>query len=237
MQIEPNEIHIWSANLAITPEQQNKKITLLSKDEQERAKRFHFAIHGKRFIAARSMLREILSLYLTIAPQDIAFTYGENEKPCLLTPTPMALQFNLSHSENLAIYAITMHYDIGIDIEKIQDSYNADVAERFFSPQENRELQNLPSEDRCTGFYRLWSRKEAIVKATGKGLAALSAFSVSASDLYETIVLNQNESWSLLPLSIHNEYQSAVATNQPVKKIWYWSFFEHSSRVDKVTVL
>lgn len=238
MQIEPHEIHIWSANLVITPEQENNKMALLSMDEREKALRFHFPIHRQRYIAARSTLREILSFYLTSAPQDIVFSYSKNEKPLLLIPRESPLQFNLSHSDDLAIYALTLHHPIGIDVEKIKESYHPGIAERFFSSQENNELMRLPVKDRIIGFYRIWSRKEAIIKATGKGLSTpLSAFSVSATDKYETIVLNQDERWSLFPLFIQNGYQAAVATYQSVKKIRYWSLFDHHPLMNKVTLL
>lgn len=229
MQIIPNELHIWSANLSITPEQEIKKIALLSSDECERAYRFHFQKDRQRFIAARSILREILSFYLEVLPKEIVFGYAKAAKPFLLAPNHIPLQFNLSHSSELALYAITLNQAIGVDIEKVQPDYNQGTAKRYFSLKEYNALMQLPSEERITGFYRIWSRKEALLKATGKGLTLpLSSFSVAAHDITELISLNQKETWTLLPLSIHDDYQSAVATNQPVKKISYWLNFEHN---------
>ncbi|MBX3709158.1 MAG: 4'-phosphopantetheinyl transferase superfamily protein [Gammaproteobacteria bacterium] len=229
MQIEENEIHVWTADLSTNLIQE-----LLSSDEKKRANRFLFPIHKQRFIAARSILRKILSFYLAVPPQEIMFTYNSNGKPFLHMPSTH-LQFNLSHSENIAIYAITMTHDIGIDIEKIQETYNRDLAKRFFSLKENQDLLLLPLEEQKIAFYRIWSRKEAIIKAIGKGLTIpLSTFSVSVHDVNEVISLDQNENWSLIPLSILTDFQSVVATNQYVKKISYWTFFEQSPKLNKV---
>lgn len=234
MQIKPNEIHIWTADLTITQAQENEKLGLLNLEERERASRYHFPIHRTRFIAARSMLRVIISQYLNIIPEDIIFTYDENEKPSLNTPNPLQLQFNLSHSENFAVYAITSEHAIGVDIEKVQDHFNLAVAKRYFTQQENTNLLNLSSQEQITTFYRIWARKEALIKAIGKGLAIpLSSFSVSTNDAYEMITFDHNQNWSLIPLFIHADYQSAVATNQTIKKISYWKFFGHQPKLDK----
>lgn len=235
MQIESHDIHIWTADLAVSEPELEKYFAMLSPDECVRANRYHFPVHRGRFIAARSMLRTLISLYTSVAPQEILFSYDDNDKPFLKIPDHTQLQFNLSHSENMAVYAFTLGHAIGVDVEKVQDDYNQKVAERFFSQQENDALMRLPSQDRLTGFYRVWARKEAIIKAIGKGLSiALPSFSVSVNDDFEMVMIDNNESWSLLPVSIHSAYQSAVATNQIVKKISYWKFIEQSPKLDKV---
>jgi len=232
MPIEPNDIHIWSAHLASAKHQEE---AILSQDERARAERYVFPIHRQRFIAARCWLRKILGFYLNLAPQDIIFTYDKKDKPFLSVPNNTALQFNLSHSEDIAIYAITLNHAIGVDIEKIQEHYNDAVAKRFFSSQEYTALMQLSPQDRIIGFYRIWSRKEAIIKATGKGLSTpLSGFSVSAHDVDEIITLNKNEKWSLYPVFIQNDYQSAVATQQIVKKITYWFISDQGPVREKI---
>ena len=133
---------------------------------------------------------------------------------------------------------MTLDHPIGVDIEKVQPKYNQDIAERFFSADEAQALSQLSAEESMLGFYRVWSRKEAILKATGKGLSIpLSAFSVSVKEITEMVVLENNQHWTLIPLSLYAGYQSAVATNQPVKKIVYWSYLDQTPRVDKVAIL
>lgn len=232
MRINPNEIHIWSAILTLSPEQEHEKLALLSVDERERAYRFHFAIHRQRYIASRSQLRQILSLYLDTPPQDLVFAYTAHQKPYLQLPSHSRLQFNLSHSENMGVYAFTLDYAIGVDIEKIQDTYQAGLATRFFNAEENRRLQQIPALERIAEFYRIWSRKEALIKAVGKGLSIpLSSFSVVDNASPDVIML-EDKQWSLAALSITPGYQSAVATDQSIKTISYWIFPEHQSSFD-----
>jgi 4'-phosphopantetheinyl transferase len=237
MQLEAREVHVWSTDLTITPEQESEKLKLLSSDEGERARQFHFATHRQRFIAARSMLRQIISLYLAIAPQEFVFSYTEHHKPHLLVPDHSRLHFNVAHSHNMAAYAFTLDHAVGIDIEKTGLDYKEDVAKRFFSQREYKELMKLSEKEQIVGFYRLWSRKEAVIKAVGKGLSIpLSSFSVSIDSNVETIRL-ENENWNLLSLSIHPDYQSALASHQVIKTISYWHFFDHQPLLEKVSRL
>lgn len=231
--LQPHDAHIWSTTFAIPLDAEEEWTALLSQDELERAKRFRFLTHQQRFIAARATLRRILSLYLACSPQHIRFAYSEHNKPYLCMPDT-ALQFNISHSDDMAAYAFTLHHAIGIDIEKIQASYEERIATRYFSQQENIALTQLSAEEKSTGFYRLWSRKEAIIKAVGKGLAMpMASFSVAAKDVMETISL-EDQVWSLIPLSLHADFKSAFATSQVVKHIYLWDFFNREPRLNKV---
>ena len=130
MKIEPQEIHIWQTELSLTPEQAEEKLTLLSQDEYERAVRYRFNTHRHRYIASRSFLRQILGLYLDVDQKSIDFLYSEYKKPYVL-PNHHSIQFNLSHSDNLAILACTQNHAIGVDVEKEQYEYKEDVAKRF----------------------------------------------------------------------------------------------------------
>lgn len=235
MRIEPSEIHIWTVDLSITQSQENQNLMLLNKEEHDRAFRYQFPIHKTRFIAARSMLRIISSQYLNLNPEEIIFAYDENEKPSFQSPNPLNLQFNLSHSENIAIYAFTIEHAIGVDIEKVQDHFKLTLAKRFFSTQEYDDLLGFSATEQIPAFYRIWARKEAFLKAIGKGLTVpLSSFSVSANDVSEFISYEHDQNWLLMPLSIHADYQAAVATNQVIKKIGYWKFFDHQPKLYQV---
>jgi 4'-phosphopantetheinyl transferase len=237
MQLNQHEVHVWSADLTLSPEQEKIKLTLLSKDEFERAKRFHFPIHQRRFIAARSTLREILSLYTHVAPQTIVFAYNEHHKPYLAVPDNTQINFNLAHSENIAVFALMLNSAVGIDIEKIQLDDKSALAKRFFTLQENQDLMQLPDQEKIPGFYQLWSRKEVLIKAIGKGLSIpLSSFSLSVNHPHETILL-EGERWSVRSLSIHPDFQAALASNQFINTISYWRFFNHKPKLDTVSRL
>jgi 4'-phosphopantetheinyl transferase len=226
MQLPDNEIHIWSTSLALSSEQEHSYLLLLNADEQKRAARFRFPEHRRRFIIARAVLRQILCFYTKIAPDKIEFSYNEHDKPALVLPADKTLQFNLSHSADLAVYAIARQL-VGIDVEQIQSRYELGLPERFFSAQECEHLQQVPEHERVIAFYRLWARKEAIIKASGKGLSIpLSNFSVSAYDDREKIVLG-HEVWYLQPLTLDPAFAAALASQQDIDKLLYYHFPTH----------
>lgn len=223
MQLNAHEIHVWSVKLAVPAEQLDEKLSLLSTDEVTQANRFRQPLHRERYIASRAALREILSLYLDVHAQEIGFAYTEHRKPYIATPHAR-IQFNLAHSENQGVYALTLNHAIGVDIEKIRNTFTEGVLKRFFTKQEQRALQPLSDDEKNLAFYRVWSRKEAIIKAIGKGFAIpLSTFSVAVKDVSETLVL-EDETWTLVPLTIHPDFQSALATNQIIQSLSYWRF-------------
>jgi 4'-phosphopantetheinyl transferase len=219
MPLQPHTIHVWIASLAITDKQAADMWQILSPLEQHKADRFRFPIHRLRYIAAHYHLRQTLSTYLDVSPDRIDFDYAEHKKPFLSIPEKSSVQFNLAHSGDLAIFGIDLTHPLGIDIEKIQDTYNIDIAERFFSIQEQEALHPLEEPEKRFAFYRIWARKEAMIKATGKGLAqSLSAFSVSVTDKTETITLD-NQPWQLRSISVHPDYQAALATHPSITNI------------------
>src|SRR3990167_6193416 len=211
MQLSSHEVHVWIIDLSITAAQKKQKYVILSNDEQKRADRFYAPLHQKRFIAAHAALRQILGQYMQTAPNDIVFDYTKHQKP-FLSINPSHLAFNLAHSESLAVCAITLNHAIGIDIEKIKTKFPQAVAKRYFSQKENNHLrQQKNKKDKIRAFFDLWSRKEALVKAVGKGLTLpLSSFSVSLDNKLEVILLEQ-QSWYVMPLDIHSDYKASLA--------------------------
>jgi 4'-phosphopantetheinyl transferase len=228
-----NDIHVWPIDLHLAPTQIMQQRKLLSSDELERVQRLHDANHQRRFIVARSFLRIILSSYLDTPPEEIVFAYTEHNK-VFLADTTSAIQFNLSHSADKAVIAINKHFPIGIDIEKIQAKSFLAIAKRFFSPEEYAELSQLPDNEASSAFFCLWSRKEAVVKAVGKGLSIpLSSFSLALDDRLEEVTL-EDETWSLVGLPILPGYQIALACRQPIQQVSLWHFFDQKPKLDKV---
>jgi 4'-phosphopantetheinyl transferase len=155
---------------------------ILSKDEQRRADRFAFERDRCRFTVARATLRRLLAQRLGVQPESVELTYGPHGKPAL-APACAAndLRFNVSHSEDVAVYAFAHGREVGIDVEAIRTIDNADgIAARFFSRRENATYRALDPQDRPLGFFNCWTRKEAFVKALGAGLShPLDCFDVS----------------------------------------------------------
>jgi 4'-phosphopantetheinyl transferase len=132
-----------------------------------------FDVHRDRFIAGRGWLRTVLGRYLQTDPALIDFTYSKLGKPALpIAFESTKLNFNLAHSEDLALLAVTQLGTVGVDVECIRPIKNVeDLVARFFSRRENELFQKLPLEERPAAFFNLWTRKEALLKATGEGIA------------------------------------------------------------------
>jgi 4'-phosphopantetheinyl transferase len=155
---------------------------LLSEPERQRANRFVFARDRRRFTVARARLRLLLAERLGVEAAAIELIYGPQGKPALARRFAQPdLRFNLSHSEDVALYAFAHARDIGIDVETVRELPDAqDIAARFFSRRENEAYLTLNASDRPLGFFNCWTRKEAFVKAIGDGLQyPLGSFDVS----------------------------------------------------------
>jgi 4'-phosphopantetheinyl transferase len=165
-------IHIWRLTLDQPSAQVLELFNTLAEDERARAERFCFEKDRRHFIVARGLLRQILSGYVGVEPRDIRFGYGDNGKPFLRNDIPTNLRFNLSHSDGLAVLAVTAGAEIGVDFEVIQPGRDMDcIANQFFSASEYAVLQNIPAANALETFYNCWTRKEAFLKALGSGLS------------------------------------------------------------------
>ena len=220
--IEPQTIHLWHIQFSELENQEKSLLLLLSPDEIARADRFRFPIHRLRFILARGILRKILSFYTGIPPAELGFSYGPRGKP-YLKDNKLNLQFNVSHSDDLAVYGFTLGHELGVDIEKISPTFKAGVAKRFFSEAENQALSALPEAVRAQAFYRIWAGKEAIIKAVGEGLyVPLGDITIHLNEQSQWITLDhagREEKFYLENFSVHPDYQSAFATRQKVTLI------------------
>jgi 4'-phosphopantetheinyl transferase len=164
------EIHLWRTNLDVSIERVKELATILSPDERARAERFYFELHRNRFIVSRGGLRTILGCYLNIQPDRVEFEYSSRGKPKLAGAAQ--LQFNVSHSQDLALYGFSCDRAIGVDLEYLRVIDDAQkIAQRFFSTQESAVIDSLPEDERNAAFFRGWTAKEAYLKATGDGLA------------------------------------------------------------------
>lgn len=141
----------------------------LNIDEQNRAKRFHFARHQRRFTNAHSGLRLILARYINENPQQLQFTEGKQGKPSLINDP--SLQFNLSHSEDMALLVVGKHHPVGIDLEYFSPRTYHGIGAHLFSPKEMLALKTAPTYLNPLVFFNIWAQKEAFIKACGLGLS------------------------------------------------------------------
>lgn len=213
--IKNNSVHLWQVFLPELITQISELGHVLSVDEKQRAERFRFLEHQQRFILARSILRHLLQQYTEIPATKLQFAVSERGKPFLVN-NPSAIQFNLSHSHDFAVYAFSLQTPIGVDIEKITPRTTMELAQRFFSATEYHALTLLAPALREQAFYRLWAGKEAILKACGEGLhMSLASFSVAWELDKQLIKLADDRVFYLQHVSVANGYQAAIATAEP----------------------
>lgn len=167
------EVHVWCARLDAHATHLAALAVTLSETERQRAERFQFERDRDRYVARHGLLRQILASYLHSDPAQISFRRQERGKPVLDGgPDTQCLHFNLSHSDGLALVAVTHEMPVGIDAEWVRPIPDAgQVAARFFSPRENVVLNTVPEGQMLDAFFRCWTRKEAYLKATGEGIA------------------------------------------------------------------
>lgn len=193
---------------------------VLSQDEVTRSQRFHFERDRVRFVRCRSALRDLLGRYMQIPAAQIRFGYQSAGKPEVLPEQNLGqVHFNVSHSGGLGLIAVGPEQPIGVDIEEIRLDIEAEaLAERFFSNRERASLRAAPDGDRVPAFFACWTRKEALLKATGLGLSLpLSDFTVSicGGTDPETVEiaesLGTSKLWSVRNLMVEDSYKAALA--------------------------
>jgi 4'-phosphopantetheinyl transferase len=171
--LSEGEVHVWCLSLDRPPEETALFFSLLSGDERARAERFSFEEHRDQFAVGRGLLRDLLSGYLGEAPSRIAFAYGPQGKPALAgAKGGRSVEFNLSHSGDMAVYAFSRGRRLGIDVERVRPMPDENhFADRFFSPAESSLVRSLSGGRKLAAFFTIWTCKEAILKASGDGLA------------------------------------------------------------------
>jgi 4'-phosphopantetheinyl transferase len=208
-----SEVRCWAARLDLAPE---AYYTTLSDDERSRAARFHFERDRRRFVVAHGVLRERLGAYLDTAPGQIRFVCNAFGKPELDPAFGGRLKFNLSHSADLALIAIALDADIGVDVECIEgrgESNHGDVARSFFSTTEFDALSRVPTHLYDQAFFSCWTMKEAYVKGRGEGLTIpLTSFSVPITTDPAPAALRCGR-WSLFTLQPAPGYIGALAVS------------------------
>jgi len=223
--LHENEMHIWRAWLDVDDREFARLSSYLSQDELLRADRFVFSKDRHHFTVARGRLRELLGIYLKRLPESFQFRTGRYGKPTLSEDLPV--RFNLTHSYGLALYGFSLNRELGIDVEKIRPEFaSKEIAERYFSAAEQRELSQLPTEMHTDAFFLCWTRKEAYVKAHGDGLQIpLDSFDVSLTP-GEPVLLRSTdqEKWSIRSFSPASQYVGAFVGEGKFHSINFWDY-------------
>ncbi len=173
-QLPDDEVHLWHCDCG-DPEvaaRQSDYLALLNDDEVARQRRFAFEQDQLLFLVARALLRTVLSQYAPLPPAAWTFQQTARGKPHLAGPgSGFGLQFNVSHSESVAVCAVTRHRRVGVDVESAARRADDRVARRVLSPSELRQFVLAGAAEQRELFFRYWTLKEAYAKATGDGLS------------------------------------------------------------------
>jgi 4'-phosphopantetheinyl transferase len=225
-----DQIHVWRVPLNQTPTRIPELKTILSAEERDRADRFHFEKDRHQFIESRATLRLLLSQYLNVAPEGIAYSLSAHGKPRL---SDSDLRFNLSRRDGLALIAFAKGREIGVDVELIRPDLDLwEIAEVSFSESERETLKGLPQADQVAGFYNCWTRKEAFIKAIGEGFSfPLKQFDVSLApgdpakllsirrDPISLEAKDEADRWTLQEIPVPEGYAAALAFEAPAAEV------------------
>ena len=213
-----DEIGIWCVGLDVGDALFEDRTAVLDDEEHARARSFRRPLDARRWSFARATLRHLLSQIVSVSADAIRFDHEGNGKPRLAGVHP-TVHFNLSHADAMALIGVTTLASIGVDIERLRTIPDADdVAARFFAPGGLRAFKGLPPDDRIRGFLNCWTRKEAVIKATGAGLAMpLDGFEVSLEPNGPALMRKcpipdeDRHGWSLHHIDVAADYIGAVA--------------------------
>ena len=220
-------VHLWTVTIA----ELNDLFTLLegtlSSEECQRAYEYRFDRDRRNFILRRGALRSILSSYLDADPGEIRFLYGPYGKPEIKgRPTNENIKFNISHSGDFILYAVSIDREIGADIEQIRSINGRErIVSRFFTVSEQEALDAFDEKEQLTAFYKWWTQKEAIIKALGTGLSCdITKFSVNINPIEPAAILDTQDDlkdiwgYQLTTLRSIPGYAGAVAVERQARE-------------------
>jgi 4'-phosphopantetheinyl transferase len=221
-------VHLWRVGLDASPETASSMFDLLSREERERLERFRFPVLKHRFAVARGTLRQIVAQYVGEDPAGLQIGYERFGKPFVQYPLSN-LHFNLSHSVDLMVVAVSMEMPLGVDIEREDRELKFwDIAAHYFSKSEQEDLKFLEAEACKRAFFQIWTAKEAVLKASSLGFSVEpSRVEIGLTPLRLRAIKGAQECnlpWHLEPLSPRAGYIGALAVATEPSKIEYYDF-------------
>ncbi len=218
--LERHVVHLWGIELDGSPRCLERCAQWLDKEEQHRAARLVREEDRQRYVLAHGGLRAVLSRYLGVGPDVVELCRNEVGKPFVTRKSQgqSLITFNMSHAHGRALIAVSKGQEVGVDLERIRSDVEVEkLSERYFAPSEHATIMQLTEEQRAARFFRYWVAKEAVLKAQGIGLQALSqceillgAEGIGAEVLVPVGSPLQNN-WKVRLLSCDEGWEAAVA--------------------------
>jgi len=218
-EMENRAVHVWGFSLDGSLSFLEQCRSWLSEDERGRAARLIRQQDHVRYVLAHGGLRGVLSRYLGIGPYDIELSHSEAGKPFVRGELggQSAITFNMSHAHGRALIAVSKGQEVGVDLEKVRSDVEvAKLSERYFAPSEQATIMQSTQEQRATRFFRYWVAKEAVLKAQGIGLRALSQCEIfmAADGVHAEVVVSAGSpiepNWGVRLLSCGEGWEAAV---------------------------
>lgn len=214
--LERGLVDVWRLELAQPGEVIERMAGALSEEERERAERFRVSADRRAFVLTRAFLRGLIVRYLDepgLGPRDVELDVGPWGKPELAHPS--SLEFNVSHSGEVALLSFARGCPVGVDVEQVRVDYEAHTRiRRFFTEGEISAIEALDEAEQVEAFFRCWTRKEAFMKATGKGFRlGMDAFSVSVGDASPRLLAWEEgdpAAWQIFSLEVGPNHAAAV---------------------------
>ena len=210
------EVHVWHLSLDVDEDTRVRGMSVLSESEKRRAAGFHLARDEARFVVSHGCLRHILARYTGTEPETLSFVISEFGKPSLKAVREEgSVRFNMAHSGDAALVAVSHDREIGVDIEFVRrlDDFPG-VARCCFSPRELDLLRSCGESEYMEMFYAFWTRKEAYVKARGEGMSLdLAGINVTAAPG----VLDGR--WHIQDLGMYRGCKCALAAEGPITDV------------------
>ena len=228
--LRENEVHIWLVQTNGESVSPGNLRDILSSVEQDRASKFKFETDRRRYITAHATLRSILSIYVNSPARELQFASGPYGKPKLAAiHAKKKFEFNMSHSHQMALIAVTQGREIGVDVEWVREDFAFDeVAQRFFTTREVAALRALPLHLQREAFYKCWTSKEAFLKAKGTGLSRqLDEVEIMLTD-HVVRVKGTIPNFSLIELIVDGGYVAALVVDGIEPRITYYAWESRS---------
>jgi 4'-phosphopantetheinyl transferase len=213
-----NEVHVVHFTLD-NHGMEHLLMPLLDAGERARAQGFVFDRDFRRFVVAHATTRLVLSKYVDVCPAALVFRRTNDGKPSL-GEALIDLRFNLSHSGERGLLAVSLAQEVGIDIEEQRPVEALELVQRFFSRAEQRAFMSLTPDEQLPAFFRCWTRKESFIKALGKGLSfPLDAFDVSLEESGSPLLSAQRagsdaRGWQIFSIEVEPGYTAALTTRK-----------------------
>ncbi|BDQ02806.1 MAG: hypothetical protein KatS3mg037_1381 [Ignavibacterium sp.] len=228
MILENSEIHIHLINISKLRNDIQNFNGILSDEEKEKSGKYKFARDRERAIVTYFFRRKILSEYTGLSPENLSFKIGKSGKPYIDNQGLTYLKFNYSHSGDLIVYALNRDAEIGVDIELVEEFPDLNsLVKNYFSHNEQKAFLSLTTlKDKLNFFYKIWTRKEAFVKALGTGLnddlGKINLYSEKFNSFIEKFFYSGKD-WIIEELTTPKAYIASICYNSiSTKKIIYF---------------